>query len=445
MSDLLHSFRKYWLSQFSHISDARILLAVSGGADSMAMAHLFLSCGIKFGVAHCNFGLRAAAADMDEALVADWCIENNIQFFSIKFATKEKAVEWKKGTQETARILRYEWFETTRKTHGYDRIATAHHANDNVETVLINLFKGTGIQGMHGILPENGFIIRPLLFATRQVLDEYITKYEVSFREDASNKSDDYLRNAVRHHLVPAAEQLFSNAVNQANESIFRFGEAEQLYKQAINIHRKQLLELRGKDYYIPVRKLRLRKPLHTICYELLHPFGFLSAQLPHIINLLSAESGHFVSSATHRVIRNRDFLVITANAAQEADLLQITELPFEITTTTHVYKFKQVGVPKNLASSADVAYIDAADVILPLTLRKWRTGDYFYPLGMNMKKKKVSKLLIDNKVPLHKKEQLRILESGKKILWVAGIRLDERCKIKLTTTSVIEVTVTEL
>ncbi len=445
MGDLLHGFRKYWLSQFSHISDARILLAVSGGADSMALAHIFLSSGIKFGVAHCNFGLRAEASDMDEALVADWCTSNKITFYSVRFPTKEKATEWKKGTQETARILRYEWFETVRKSNGYDRIATAHHANDNVETVLINLFKGTGIQGMHGIQPENNFVIRPLLFATRKAIDEYIGDNKIYFREDVSNKSDDYLRNAVRHHLVPAAEQLFPSAIKQANESIFRFGEAEQLYTQAINVHRKQLLELRGKDYYISVRKLRLRKPIHTICYELLQPFGFVSAQLPSILSLLTSESGHYVASATHRLIRNRDFLVIAANAEQEADLLQITELPCEITTTTHVYKFKLIAVPKHLNTSTDIAYIDAADVSFPLTLRKWRIGDYFYPLGMNMKKKKVSKLLIDNKVPLHKKEQLRILESGKRILWVAGIRLDERCKIKPSTTSVIEVIVAEM
>lgn len=445
MSDLLHNFRKFWFTKFSHISDARILLAVSGGADSMALAHLFLAAGTKFGVAHCNFGLRAQDSDMDEAHVADWCIANNIPFHTIKFPTKEKAAEWKKGTQETARMLRYEWFETTRKANGYHRIATAHHANDNVETVVINFFKGTGIQGMHGIQPENGYIIRPLLFATREVIDNYIIDCQISYREDASNKSDDYLRNAVRHHIMPVAEQLFQGAVKQANDSIFRLNEAEQLYLQAVSVHRKQLLEQRGKDYYIPIRKLRLRKPLNTICYELLHPFGFVSAQLPNILSLLTSESGHYVASATHRVIRDRDFLVITANSAPEADLLQIPELPFEITTTTHVYKFKQVDVPTQWNTSADVAYIDAADISLPLTLRKWRIGDYFYPLGMNMKKKKVSKLLIDNKVPLHKKEQLRILESGKRIVWVAGIRLDERYKIKSTTTSVLQVTITEL
>jgi len=445
LSDLLHSFRKFWSLKFSHIPNANILLAVSGGADSMAMAHIFLACGFRFGVAHCNFGLRAEAADMDEAHVQDWCYENNIHFHTVKFATKEKATEWKKGTQETARILRYNWFESVRKAHGYVRIATAHHANDNVETVLINLFKGTGIQGIHGILPENGYIIRPLLFATRQVLDEYITKNEVSFREDASNKTDDYLRNAVRHHLIPAAEKLFTGAVKQVNDSIFRFGEAEQLYIQAINVHRKQLLEQRGKDYYIPIRKLHHRKPLNTICYELLLPFGFLSAQLPHILNLLTAESGHYVASSTHRIIRNRDFLVITANTIAEADLIQIDHLPFVATTTTHIFSFKEVALPQKIETSAFVAFIDYEVVSFPLTLRKWRTGDYLHPLGMNMKKKKVSRLLIDQKIPLHKKEQIRILESGKKILWVAGVRLDERCKIKATTTRVLEVTVKEL
>ena len=156
---LLDKFREHWAAKQYVLPGERVLLAVSGGEDSMVMAHLFLKSNIEFGIAHCNFGLRGEAADLDEQFVHDWCKINNITFYGVKFDTKQKSKEWKKGTQETARILRYEWFEQIRRQHNYKKIVTAHHANDNIETLLINLFKGTGIGGLHGILPENGYVM----------------------------------------------------------------------------------------------------------------------------------------------------------------------------------------------------------------------------------------------------------------------------------------------
>ncbi|MCW3123001.1 MAG: tRNA lysidine(34) synthetase TilS, partial [Flavipsychrobacter sp.] len=326
--DLLKQFKEHWeLRQFVS-KDQAVLLAVSGGSDSMVMADLFLKSNIQFGIAHCNFGLRGEASDLDEQLVRDWCKNNNVPFHHVLFATKQKAEEWKKGTQETARILRYEWFETIRTEHKYAKIVTAHHANDNVETLLINLFKGTGIGGIHGILPQNGNITRPLLFATKEQITAYTIENNIPYLEDASNASDDYLRNAVRHNIVPAIQQWFPNAISSTNESISRFAEAEILYNKAIGQERKQLVDQRGKDYYIPILKLKHRKPLSTICYELLEPFGFTAGQLPHVLNLLNAASGSYVSSATHRIIRNRDFLIITAIPAESADMLVVAAAP---------------------------------------------------------------------------------------------------------------------
>ncbi len=434
---LTPQFLEHWTAKQFALPAESILLAVSGGSDSMVMAHLFLENNIKFGVAHCNFGLRGEASDLDEQLVRDWCATKNIPFHSTTFNTKQSAQDWKKGTQETARILRYEWFEQIRKEQGYAKIATAHHADDNVETLLINLFKGTGISGLHGILPQNGDIIRPLLFATKEMIAEYVTTQNVPYRDDASNASDDYLRNAVRHNIVPAVKEWFPQAVTSVSNSIERFAEAEILYKAAVAAERKQLLEQRGQDYYIPILKFRHHQPQATICYELLQPFGFTSGQVPHILALLHAETGHYVSSATHRVIRNRDFLIITTLPAATADMIVI-DAPGTVNTGRYSYSFTITDKPKNIPADADTACLDMAAITFPLLLRKWRTGDYFYPLGMKMKKKKVSRLLVDEKIALHDKEEIRIVECNKRTAWVSGIRPDERFKVKDSTTKVL-------
>lgn len=305
---LLKQFSGHWAAKRYAPDGKPVLLAVSGGADSMVMADLFLRAGIPFAVAHCNFGLRAAASDQDEQFVKDWCGMNEVTIHTTRFETKQKAAEWKTGTQETARILRYEWFEEIRKAGGYAKIVTAHHANDNVETLLINLFKGTGISGLHGILPENGYIVRPLLFATKEMLTAYASEFDIAYREDASNATDDYLRNAVRHNIIPVVQQWFPGAISHVNDSISRFADAEVLYNKAIEQERKKLVEKRGQDHYIPILKLRHHQPLATICYELLQSFGFTSAQVPHILVLfftLKRSSGRMPDTQAMRLLHS--------------------------------------------------------------------------------------------------------------------------------------------
>ncbi len=438
MMRLQKQFKEEWeASGFSKPGET-VLLAVSGGSDSMVMADLFLKCNIKFAVAHCNFGLRGEASNLDERLVLDWCLLNNITCHSVLFDTKKQAQAWKKGTQETARDLRYQWFEEIRKEHDYAKIVTAHHANDNVETMLINLLKGTGIAGLHGIRPVNGHIIRPLLFATKDRIAEYAAENKVSYRDDASNETDDYLRNAVRHHVIPAMQPWFPGVVDNVNQSIGRFGEAEMLYRKAIEQERKQLLEQRGQDWYIPIRKLKLRQPLATICYELLLPFGFSSSQVTDVLSLLSSISGHYVASSTHRVIRNRDFLVITTLPEPTADLIVIESAPCTIETGKYIFSFIIKDKPVQIPTDNSEAWLDMKDITFPLLLRKWRNGDYLYPLGMKMKMKKVSRLLIDSKIALQEKEEIRLLECNKRIAWVSGIRIDERFKVTDCTEKVL-------
>lgn len=436
---LLKQFRENWGVRFGNVQGA-ILMAVSGGRDSMVLADLLLKSGINIGVAHCNFGLRGDESDGDEVLVKAWCELKRVAFHNIKFDTKREAAERKTGTQETARDLRYEWFEQVRSEFKYAKIATAHHANDNVETLLINLFKGTGISGLHGILPQNGAIIRPLLFASREDITQYAFENSLLWRDDASNNTDDYLRNDVRHNLVPVIERLFPNAVDRVNESINRFAEAEILYNKAIEQERRKLIEKRGNDYYIPILKLKKHEPLATLCYELFQPFGFNSKQVPHIINLLDSETGHFITSATRRIIHNRDFLIVTSLPLESADFIAIDALPFKVVQGKYQYAFSIEDKPKTIPKTANEVYIDMEQVVFPLILRKWKIGDYLYPFGMKMKKKKVSRILIDEKVSINEKEELRVLECSKRIAWVSGIRSDERFRVKEGTNKVLVV-----
>lgn len=408
----------------------------------MVMTSLFLHSQLKFAVAHCNFQLRGEDSDKDETLVTEWCLSNNIPFHSVRFDTGKYVAEWKMGIQEAARKLRYEWLEGVRQANAYEKIATAHHANDNIETFLMNLFKGTGISGLHGIPEVNGHIIRPLLFAEKSMIVAYAADHGVPYRDDASNATDKYLRNAVRHHVLPKIQEWFPNVVPGLKESIVRFSQAEQLYQKAIAIEKKKLLEKRGQDYYVPILKLQKCTPLETISYELFAPFGFTPAQVPGILNLLSSESGHYIASATHRVIRNRDFLVITVLATTETDFIVIDKIPAQITIGTKQCSFSLIEKPGSITTDSNIALVDAANAPLPLILRKWKTGDYFYPIGMNMKKKKLSKFFIDQKIPLHEKENIWVLECNKKIIWVAGLRLDERFKIKPKTTQVIKIAI---
>jgi tRNA(Ile)-lysidine synthase len=288
----------------------------------------------------------------------------------------------------------------------------------------------------------NGNIIRPLLFATREEITAYATHQSVAYREDESNNTDNYLRNAVRHQLIPAADKLFPNAVVRLNESINRFAQAEEIYNRGIAAERKRLIEQRGQDHYISVLKLQKRSPLETICYELFKPFSFSPEQVAQIIGLLSAETGKYVASATHRVIRNRNFLVITAAKPAEADMVLIEGFPCTVEAGDMHLHFSLVDKDTPISSDTHIAHIDMKNVALPLTLRKWRTGDYFYPLGMGMKKKKLSKYFKDIKLAMHEKERAWVLESNKHIVWVAGMRLDERFKVQANTVQAMRVEV---
>lgn len=416
-------------------NNKKIVVAVSGGADSMVLAALLQQAGADMVLAHCNFGLRGTESDGDEALVVTWAEAAGVPVYTERFATRE-ILEGGGNLQETARDLRYAWFESLRTTLGFDLVATGHHQQDVAETVLINLLKGTGIAGLHGILPQQGRIIRPLLAFTKTELLEFAAAHQVPWREDSSNKKDDYVRNQVRHHVLPLAENIVPGAVEHLYKSSLRLQEAELLYQESISRYRRKLIEQRAKEWYIPVLKIRHCRPLATILWELLKPFGFTAAQLPDLQRLLDAETGKYINSATHRIIRNRNFLIVTSLLREESGHVLLEAADREVATAHFRLDIREQVLDETLLrqimSAADnqAAHLDYGKLEFPLILRPWKTGDYFYPLGMNHKKKKVSRFLIDQKVPLHEKEKIWVLESNKKIAWVIGKRIDERFKI---------------
>ncbi len=438
--NLLKAFQNNWRQKVFGNSQQPVLLACSGGRDSMALAHLMLLSKIEFALAHCNFQLRGNESDGDEQFVKSFATTHNIPFFNAHFNTQTISTESKKGIQETARNLRYEWLEMIRKEHGFSFIATAHHANDNVETLLINLFKGTGLAGLHGIKEVNGNIIRPMLFAPRADINDFVSTHQISYREDSSNSSEKYLRNDVRLNIIPSIEKTFPNAVLQMNASIQRFAQAEILYQKSVEKQLSKLLQMRGNDVYIPLLKLLKTEACEAIFYELFSKYGFSSAQIPAVLQLAEAESGKWMESDAFRLIKDRACLIITQKKKEESSFHLIEDFTEEIVTLEGVFSFKKEDKRASILEEKNIALVDADKLEPPLILRRWRMGDYFYPFGMGMKKKKLAKFFVDQKIPIHEKEKIWVLESNKHIVWVAGHRLDERFKVRDTSKNILNI-----
>jgi tRNA(Ile)-lysidine synthase len=423
------------LDQYN-VANKRILLAVSGGVDSMVLAAVLVELNIDFAMAHCNFHLRGAESEGDEQLVVQWAKSYNIPYFVQHFET-QKILNYQGGNlQELARNLRYSWFEQLCSEHQYPIIATAHHADDAIETLLMNFCKGTGINGLHGIQAKKDKIIRPLIDATRADIMEYALENNVVWRDDSSNSKLTYTRNKVRHELLPLLRNIFPQVDANLRSNIQRFAEIGLIYQSAMDKLLQKIVEKQGEEYCIPVRKLTSIEALHTVLFEIIKPFGFVSAQVGQVAQLLRAESGKFVSSATHRVIRNRKWLIIAPLKTESATFIVIDSLEhadgLTLNSGNFTMQIKQSsfdGQVASLAPSANIAHLNLDQVEFPMILRPWKQGDYFYPLGMK-KKKKVARFLIDQKVPMHQKERVWVLESNKRIVWVVGYRIDDRFKV---------------
>jgi len=409
----------------------RILVTVSGGLDSVVLCALFKQAGYVFAIAHCNFKLRNAESDADEAFVQTLAANYQVKFYTKEFSTKEYTEAHKCSIQVAARELRYAWFEELRTAEKFDFIATAHHLNDNIETVLFNLAKGTGIKGLRGMLPKHGKLIRPLLFASREEIEAFAQQQNLSWREDSSNAEDKYSRNFIRHNIVPLFKELNPSFETSFANNLTIFSELETQFDAHFRKLSKTLFFQRHNDIYIAIEALKKLSDRRTILFTYLQPHGFTSSQVDDILSGLNNNSGRQFFTPDARLIQDRRFLILTKGNEASASEHFINEDTIEIKTNDFILKHKSLdNIKSEIEKSSLVALIDTSKIVYPLVLRRWKAGDYFYPIGMNNKKKKLKKFLTDIKLPLHEKEKVWVLESDKRIVWVAGLRLDERFKI---------------
>jgi len=419
----------------------RTLLTVSGGIDSVVMCKLFTEAKFPFAIAHCNFQLRDKESDADEQLVKDLAQKYGAEIFVKKFDTKRYAEEKSISIQLAARELRYNWFDQLRKEKEFDLIATAHHLNDNIETILFHLTKGTGIRGLRGIPFRQGNIVRPLLFASRYEIESYRKENKLDYREDSSNADDKYTRNKIRHNIIPLLKEINPSLENTFADKIELFTELEIMYEKQIKKSASQLFLARDKDIYIPILKLKKTKNASSVLFEYLKEYGFNSEQVGDIINAIDAEAGKQFLSTTARVVKDRSFFILTKLADKDSSIHHLYEGDIQVKLGDIVLKseIKNQKPDVKVNAGKNSAFFDKSKLEYPLVVRKWREGDYFYPFGMKMKKKKLKKYFTDEKVPLNEKENIWVIESNKKIVWVVGYRMDERFKVTDKTKEVLK------
>lgn len=450
---LLIQFQQNWQFHFAPLILPRqkILLALSGGIDSAVLAHLLHQSKIEFIAAHVNYQLRGAESDRDERFVVSLCEGLDVPLLIKKIDTKNYMSEQDLSVQVAAREIRYNWFDEIRLndiTLNHAWVATAHHANDSVETSMMHFFRGTGIEGLKGIpaLHHTKKIIRPLLPFFRSQIDQYAQENGISYIVDASNLTNQYTRNFLRNSIIPELEKQIPSLQENIIQNTQRFSEVSILYKQAVNQQIKKLLEQKGNEWHIPVLKWKKANPINSITWEIIQPFGFHSAQIVEVIKMLDASNSCYINSTSHRIIKNRQWMII-APIAQIETKFQLIEgvgtIPFsegELSISLHdIFEIAKDLTNKNSENNKlSIEWLDADAIQFPLLLRPWAMGDYFYPLGM-VKKKKVSKFLIDARLSKTDKEKIWVLESDKKIIAIIGLRIDNRFKYSPSTKQLLK------
>ena len=424
----------------------QLLLAVSGGIDSVVLCELCRQTGLNFTIAHCNFRLRGEESERDEQFVRSLGEKYGVEVLVQKFDTAVYADETKISIQEAARDLRYQWFTEVRKEKGFAYTLLAHHADDNIETLLMNFFRGTGLQGLTGI-PEGNRrtgLLRPLLNFRRGEIEAFAKENNLQWVEDSSNSSTKYTRNLFRHELIPAIKKLYPQVDENLLDNIERFKKTNTLYRAAVEKLKQDICEHHLAEIRIPIRKL-LKYSDTSILYEIIKDYGFGEKQVNEVMKLSEAESGKFIENEQYQIIKHRNWLIIAPKAAH-ADIIAIEKDQAPINFSGGVLDIRLFS-PKeklDLDRSAPVAQLDAKHIEFPLLLRKWKQGDYFYPLGMP-KKKKLARFFIDQKLPKNQKENVWVVESNKKIVWVVNMRIDDRFKITPSTKEVLQLTLQDL
>ncbi len=424
-------FEKYLTSEIQLDSESRLLLAVSGGIDSMVMTHLFQESGREFSIVHCNFQLRGSESDQDELFIREFAAKWKMPLFVQSFKTSEYARERKISLQMAARDLRVEWFSELMNRHRFSYTALAHNKNDNAETFLINLIRGTGISGMTGIRSLSGRFIRPLLFASRDEISRYAQEQNIDYREDSSNREQKYTRNRIRHSLIPVMKEINPSVIDTLGEVTSRMGEIDIICDSYASSIRQSLLMKSETGYTISINQAMALTPLNTSLYMIFKEFGVTGAMIPEIKRMSISTSGSVLSTSSHNIFKDRSHFIIEP----------VSE---DIDEETLIFNSKDELIKGFTRGSATIVdtdsnttiefapgsnYIALEKITFPLSVRGWRKGDYFYPLGMKGRKK-LSDFFTDRKYTAVDKKRAQLLISDDDIVCIIGDRTDERFKI---------------
>lgn len=434
---MFKAYQNHISQNLSFLKESKILIAISGGLDSVVLGHLCYQLKLNIAFAHCNFNLRGNESDEDEAFVLQLAEELNIECFVEHFDTLAYAKANKQSTQMAARNLRYNWFKELANVLEFDYILTGHHADDNLETFLINLSRGTGLEGLTGIPEINDSVVRPLLSFSRDEIESFAKQNELQWRDDSSNTSTKYLRNKLRHEVIPILKGINPQLLQNFGKTQDYLKGAHDIIDDRMDTISEQVIStINEEEIHFDIAKLNALNNPKAYLYEFLKGYGFTAWN--DVYDLLSAQSGKQVLSATHRLIKNRTILILSYLKVLSQQETIIEEYVTRAETTVGVLKFDETDTFDSKGNA--VIFVDKSKLVFPLTIRKWQEGDYFYPLGMTGKKK-ISKYFKDEKLSLIDKENVWLLCSGDAIVWIINRRADNRFRCTDTTSQIVKIT----
>lgn len=433
---MLKVFKEHIENNLEFLSEKRLIIAISGGVDSVVLAHLCKSLNFNFALAHCNFNLREEESNADEDFILDLGDALDVEVFVQNFDTQAYADDNKRSIQMAARELRYDWFAELAQQLKFDYILTAHHADDNLETFLINFTRGTGLNGLTGIPMINDTIVRPLLPFSREAIELYARENNIEWREDSSNSSRKYLRNKLRHEVVPILKEINPQLLDSFQNTTENLNDTSDIVEESLDaVLKRAIVSIDANGITFKALQFKKLNNPKAYLFEMFKDYGF--TQWKDIVNLLDAESGKQVLSNSHRLIKHREHLILTDIKFKIPQSISINETDTLVDTTLGTLSFGPVDAVSDKSNS--IIYLDNDKVVFPLELRLWNAGDTFQPLGMTGKKK-VSKYLKDEKLSLVEKENIWVLTSENDILWVVGKRADERYKVTGKTKHILKI-----
>lgn len=417
-----------------------IIVGVSGGIDSVVLLHILMSLGYDCVIAHCNFHLRMEESDRDEEFVRELSKTLKIPCYIVDFETTKYANEHKISIEMAARDLRYNWFNELLEKLGAQAIAVAHHADDSIETMFMNLVRGTGLRGLTGIQPKNKLVVRPLLCLTRLEIETYLIRHDLDHVEDSTNATVDYQRNKFRNEILPLLTEINPSVRQTLYETRKRFEGSIKLYQQAIENIRYEVVEDKLGNVKMNIELIQKQIDIPTVMYELLHPYGFNPSVIEQITEQLNGESGKMFYSETHRLLKDRQFLIISPNDVNKETGFLISQSDTHFKIPFHM-EIKKINITPDfqVAKDKNHVHIDISKLVFPLQLRRWKDSDTFFPFGMKQKKK-ISDFFIDTKLSLFEKEESWLLVSGNEVVWIVGQRLDNRFRVTDETQEVLEI-----